>query len=280
MPDPVRMLRTLERARAATLATPGRRGHVVDIPSEVFVVGDLHGNLRNLQQALAHADLKTHRKRHLVLQEVLHGPMDRLALEGDRSHRLLDLVAALKVEFPERVHFLLGNHELAQWTGRAIVKDDLELNGLFREGLKRSYGAHAEALEKAYGAFFDVCPAAIRTASRVLICHSLPAPRYRDKFRWTDLYREYWQPEDLRPGGVLYAIVWGRDPSAEQVDWLLAQADADVLITGHFPCEDGYALASDRHLILDARDERGCACLIPAAAPVAMPDLVNNVIRL
>ena len=40
---------------------------------------------------------------------------------------MVDLFAALKVQFPKQVHYLPGNHEMAQWTGRTVLKADEDL---------------------------------------------------------------------------------------------------------------------------------------------------------
>src|SRR5947209_6550944 len=119
MPDPIRHLTTLRRAVVAFRSTPGRRGRVgyLEDVDEVLVAGDLHGNLENFKTVLQRAELAAHPRRHLVLQEVVHGP-HRYPAGGDKSHQLLDLLAALKCQFPRQVHFLMGNHELAQWTGK------------------------------------------------------------------------------------------------------------------------------------------------------------------
>ena len=104
MPDPDRLLHTLARAAAAFRATPGRTGRLVRLPADaadVLVGGDLHGHLGNFQALLKRADLARHPARHLVLQEVVHGP-NRYPGGGDKSHQLLDLVAALKVQYPDQ----------------------------------------------------------------------------------------------------------------------------------------------------------------------------------
>jgi hypothetical protein len=137
MPDPERLLTTLRRAVLAFRDTPGRRGRFVALEDvdEVLVAGDLHGNLENFRQILHRADLAAHPRRHLVLQEVLHGPF-LYPGGGEKSHQLVDLIAALKCQFPRQVHFLMGNHELSQHTRRRICKDDYDLNTLFYQGVE------------------------------------------------------------------------------------------------------------------------------------------------
>ena len=142
MPDPDRLLTTLRRALDAFRDTPGRCGRLVALDGavEVLASGDLHGNVENFRRLLQKADLANHPGRHFVLQEVVHGPL-RYPAGGDRSHQLLDLIAALKCQHPRQVHFLIGNHELAQLTDRLIAKDDVELNDLFIQGVRTAYGA-------------------------------------------------------------------------------------------------------------------------------------------
>src|SRR5207244_10253355 len=156
MPDPDRLLQTLRRAAQAFRDTPGRRGRLV-VPQdveEVLVAGDLHGNLENFRLLLQKGDLAQKPRRHLVLQELIHGPFHYAGGAGDKSHQLLDLAAALKCQYPRQVHLLLGNHELAQWTERWIMKGDLDLNQAFRAGVDTAYGARAADIYAAYRELF------------------------------------------------------------------------------------------------------------------------------
>ena len=128
----------------------GRSGSVVTLDEtavDVLVVGDLHGHLHNFAEALKVAALATNPGRHLILQELVHDPRTAPdGEEGDLSHRLVDVVCALKCQFPDRVHYLPGNHELSELTGRSIAKKGVPLNSLFRLGLEHSYGAMAGAI--------------------------------------------------------------------------------------------------------------------------------------
>src|SRR5271168_2361882 len=109
MPNPERLLSTLNQAVRAFRATPGRRGHVVYLPleAEVLIAGDMHGSVENFRLLLKIAELAKNPHKHLVLQEVVHGPFLYTG-GGDKSHQLLDLIAALKCQFPTRIHYLLG----------------------------------------------------------------------------------------------------------------------------------------------------------------------------
>src|SRR5262249_47330173 len=163
MPDPDRLLQTLRRAVQAFRETPGRRGRLVSLDgaADVFVAGDLHGNLENFRQLLQRADLGKHPQRHLVLQELIHGP-HRYPGGGDKAHQRVDLLAPLKCQSPRQVHLLLGNHELAQWTDRPIGKEDVDLAEQFWLGVYTAYGEHAEAVYLTYLELFAVVPLAVR----------------------------------------------------------------------------------------------------------------------
>jgi hypothetical protein len=279
MPDPERLLTTLRRAAEACRATPGRRGHVVALADcdEALVAGDLHGNLDNFGRLLKLAELGARPRRHLVLQEVVHGKARYPAGGGDRSHQLVDLVAALKAQYPRQVHFLLGNHELSQWTGRRVEKADEELTELFRAGVRTAYGSRADEVYASYLDFFAAAPLALRTPNRVLLSHSLPSAKRLQGLDLAALEKEVFDEADLRLGGAVHALVWGRDTSAATAAAFLGKMDADLLITGHIPCDRGFDAPNDRQLILDSLGWPACYCLFPTDRPLTHPELIGLV---
>src|SRR5260370_1171434 len=206
MPDADRLLATLCRAVTAFRATPGRRGRVVILPAgaEVFVSGDLHGNLENFRVLLKRAELERNPGRHFVMQEVVHGTF-RYPLGGDKSHQLVDLTAALKCQYPDRVHFLLGNHELAQWTNRRIAKNDEDLLELFRAGVDLTYGDRGPEVCALYLELFATVPLAIHTANRLLLTHSLPNAGRLETFDPAMLERDNHEEAELEPGGAVHS---------------------------------------------------------------------------
>jgi len=278
MPQPERLLPLIRRAVAAFRATPGRRGHVVNVPAdaEVCVAGDMHGNVENFAQLLRVADLPRHQRRHLVLQEMIHGPF-QYPDGSDKSHQMLDLLAALKCQFPERVHFLPGNHELAQWSERRIGKGDANQNEDFRRGVAFAYGDHANAIYAAYMELIAGAPLMIRTPNRVVVSHSLPARQYLETFDPAILERDEFRPDDLSLGGTVHSLVWGKLASEEHVAAFLVKVDADWLITGHIPQETGFATPNSRQLILDAQGSPACYCLFPCDRPLSQSDLIGMI---
>jgi hypothetical protein len=273
MPDPDRLLHTLRRAAAVFRDTPGRRGRVVAPAGadDVLVAGDLHGHVANFRKLLRAADLGGRPRRHLVLQEVIHADPDSPG--PDTSHQLVDLLAALACQYPGRVHFLIGNHELAQATDRPIFKGDAVLNDLFWEGVWSAYGERAAEVYQSYLELFAAAPLALRTPNRIFISHSLPPPRLLETFDPAALEEDPTSPEALAPGGPVYGLLWGRDTSAGHVAAFLAKVDADLLITGHIPCDEGFEVPNDRQVILDCMGEPACYCLLPTDPPVAHDEL-------
>ena len=276
MPAPDRMLTHLRQAVALVRATPGRRGHTVRLENctEVLVAGDMHGHVGHFQTLLKVADLANHPTRHFVLQEVIHGNF-RYPRGGDKSHQLVDLFSALKGQFPKQVHYIPGNHELAQWTDRPVIKADENQNARFREGVLEAYGpTFGPQIYLAYLDLFQALPVALRTPNGVLICHSLPAPRSLALFDPARLERDTYDAEDLQPGGSVHSLLWGRDTSADAAANFLRKMGCDLLVSGHIACDEGFAVPNDRQVILDCAETPAGYMLFPANRPLTHPELV------
>jgi hypothetical protein len=280
MPAPDRMLRTIQQAAHICRQTPGRLGRCVTLTdcTELLISGDIHGNLPLLRQLIAQADLGRHPTRHVVVQELVHGP-HRYPQGGDKSHQLVDVVAAWINQYPGRVHYLLGNHELAQWTERKIVKNDEEMTSSFAQGVRHAYGTHAEPIYESYLRLFAALPIALRTPNGGWLSHSLPNARQLGELSLAKLEVAEHAPDDLLPGGIVYAMTWGRDTAAEHVEQFLQRVAADWLITGHIAQPTGYARPSARHIILDSMHSPGAICQIPTTQPLD-GDAIEAAIRL
>jgi hypothetical protein len=277
VPTPDRVLTLLRQATVLARATPGRRGRVValDHCTEVLVAGDLHGHVPHFQALLKLADLANHPTRHFVIQEAIHGKL-RYPKGGDKSHQLVDLFAALAGQFPKQVHYLPGNHELAQWTNRAVMKADENQNARFQEGVTEAYGPQfGPQVYAAYLDFFRALPLVLRAPNGVLVSHSLPATKFQQLFDLTRLERDAYQDEDLHAGGSVHSLLWGRDTSRTAVEWYLAKLGAELLVSGHIACDAGFAAPNDRQLILDCAEAPGGYVLFPADRPLTHAELVG-----
>jgi Calcineurin-like phosphoesterase len=282
MPDPLKILSTIRRASALIRAAPGRLGGIITLKeaADVMVMGDLHGNISAFKQVLALAALDRQPGRHLVFQELIHGSLTYPDEKGDRSHQLLDVFTALKCQYPDRVHHILGNHELSELTGRSIGKDGEGLNAKFRRGVETAYGSSSGDILESYKALFGSLPLAVRTMNRVYVCHTLPDASDFDTLDLELLKADSWPEEAMKRRGTIYALTWGRDTTPETADRFAAMVDADFFVTGHQPCELGFRQANHRQIIIDGTNPYPCYCLFPALQPLTIDSLLASVHRI
>ena len=235
-------LATLEKAAAANLNTPGRQGNIVvitpDMADDVMITADLHGHRRNFNRIKKIADLDNHPRRHLIMQEVCHGGPTYPSNGGCMSHGMLEDVAKLKEKYPDRLHFILSNHELAELTEYPILKVGKMLNLMFRLGISEMYGAASEKVREGYLKFISSCPLGVRLPGEIFVCHSAPEKCDAKGFDTTVFDREL-GGSDLREGSDVFQMVWGRDYRPENAAAFARLIEAKVLIHGHTPCGTG-----------------------------------------
>lgn len=282
MPDPAKLITTIKQAARIQRHQPGRVGKFVELIDcdEVLVVGDLHGHLANFKQVLQLAKLGEHPRRHVVLQELVHGPFRYPGDGGELSHRLVDVVSAYICQYPGRVHYLLGNHELAQWTRREIAKNNESLNNLFVLGVFSAYPEHTEEMVQAYEELFSSLPVAIRLPNRIFLSHSLPDAGRLESWTLEQLQQAEFHSEDYKSGGCVHAVVWGRDTSESTVKRYLELVNADLLISGHVPAEQGYETPNTLQVILDGKDEKARVLLFPTSELMSQESLLKHLIKL
>lgn len=282
---PLTIEKTIELLREAANAnrkTAARQGNVVQLDEtnadEVLVAADLHGNRLNYARLIERADLANNPRRHLVMQEVCHGG-PTYPNGGCMSHLVLEDVAALKVEHPDRFHFILSNHELAELTDFPIMKASRMLNLAFRTGVQELYGESTERVRQAYLNFLKTCPLAVSLASRVFICHSIPEKLGLEEFD-SDIFERPLETSDYAPRGSIFRLVWGRDFSQENADAFAALVDADILLHGHEPCPEGFQVPNSKQIILDCCGDQACYLIVPASGRVSQAELIQRIERL
>lgn len=248
----------LHRAAELNAHDARRKGNLVELesPCQVIVAGDIHGNRGALAKIIAHAAVEKAEHRVLVLQELIHGPPDPRTRQ-DRSIELLARAARLKLACPQRVLFILGNHDLSQAVGGEITKEGRGVCKTFAAGVAHAYAeAGAEVLQAA-NEFLLSLPLAIRAPNRVLISHSLPSPGRMEQAGVEILTRPA-RSEDLRRGGAVYEWTWGRGQTSEQIDALAARLDVDFFILGHRHTAAGWELIAPRAMTLASDHDHGC----------------------
>jgi len=286
MPDAVatadEVIAVYEQAAEILRSSPLRHGSTFrigpDDADDVLVSADLHGNRGNFNAVVELADLASHPRRHLVLQEVCHGGPS-YADGGCKSHQLLEAATRLVVEYPGRVHYLLSNHELAEVTDYPIMKARRMLNVVFRMGLANAFGRDADRVRQAATAFLRETPLGIAVGSDVFISHSLPERLDRESFD-AEVFDRAMRPSDLMEGGPAFRVVWGRDFRPENAAAFAELVGARVLLHGHEPCEAGYQAPNDTQVILDCCSKAAYCAIIPTRGPVDHATVLKSLIRL
>ena len=137
---------------------------------------------------------------------------------------MLARAAALKRAFPERMHVLLANHEIAQYVGSPVMKEGVRCNEAFEEALDAAFGERWKDVYEEVRAFIRSMPLALRVKREglgdVLCAHSLPSAHLMDRFDLGVLDREL-TDEDFQPRrGSAYLMTWGRDHTPEHLAML------------------------------------------------------------
>jgi hypothetical protein len=275
-----RVISTYGQAEQANWKTTARAGNTIvvtpDLGDDVLVAGDLHGHRPNFNAILKVAALDDHPRRHLVVQEVCHGGPAYPSNGGCMSHSMLEDVAALKVKYPDRVHFMLGNHELAELTDFPIVKNQKMLNLFFRYGLQEMYGPATEKVREACLAFLKSCPLAVRLPGGLFVSHSLPECLDQVGFDKGILDRPLDFP-DYRDRGSVFNMLWGRDYRSENAEIFARLIEANVLIHGHDPCSQGYRVPNGVQVIIDCSSKPAAYLLLPTGEELSHAEVVKRI---
>ena len=249
-----------------------RAGQTVHLPAEgeLWVSGDIHDHRRNFEKFIAAADLANNPQRHIVLHELIHG--DHYDADGcEDSWNMLVEAAELKCAFPEQVHFLMANHDLAQIHGEGIMKAGVSVCDGFNKGIKRDFGDARYKVQVAVTEFLLSSPLAIRTANGIFVSHSLPPDELIPVYDYSVFDRDLVATDYARRTGPVYQLIWGRRATPAGVDQFLEQVGCKLLVTGHQPQDEGYSLNGDRHIIIASDHNKGV--FLPLELDVDYPDV-------
>jgi hypothetical protein len=255
-----------------------RHGSLLELPNygQVIMTGDLHGHRRNFEKLVSYCQLERTPIRHVLLHELIHEePITYTA--HDHSVELLIDAARWKTFFPDQVHFVQSNHELAQLNDHEITKGGRSVAADFDAGVVDLFG-ESEAVDvlKALDDFFASLPAAARSPNRIFFSHSLPN---RDELDFFDprCVRNSPSQIDLSEGGDVYKLVWGRRHDAALLDALAKAWDVDTFIVGHQPQEWGHEVMFERLLVLASDHNHGVFLPIDLSKKHTMSDLVSRI---
>jgi len=257
-----------------------RRGNLVHLPASgsLVVSGDIHGHRRNIERLITYANLAGHPDRHIVLQEIIHGgPEDDAG--GCLSYQLLFKAVQWKLEFPEQVHFVMGNHDTAFIISSEVMKNGKEMNRAMTAALERQFGHAGANVQLAIRQLLLSQPLAVKCANRIWISHSLPNDRLADQFDPGIFERELRIGDCKRPGSA-YLLTWGRRHSQATLDRMAKLLDVDIFVLGHQPQPDGWCRAGNNLIIVASDHNHGHMLPIDLARTYTIDELAESLVPL
>ncbi|MBN1391908.1 MAG: metallophosphoesterase [Sedimentisphaerales bacterium] len=277
---PQSIIDLLNKGAEANTADKFRRGNIIHLPADgrLIAAGDIHGHRRNFERIVAFADLPNNPDNHLLLQEIIHGgPRD--AAGGCLSHKLLLDVVRYKLDFPDRVHIIMGNHDIAFISNSKVMKDGEEMNRLTKLAMDREFEDASADVQLAIRQFLFSQPLAIRCENRIWLSHSLPADNFVNKFDHGILDKQLKINDCVKPGSA-YLLTWGRNFSRKTVDKMAELFDADIFILGHQPQTQGWGQSGEKIIILASDHNHGCLLPIDLAKSYTVDTLIDSIVPL
>lgn len=270
----------LNRGINANQTDKFRRGNLVCLPAtgSLIISGDIHGHRRNFERLVTYADLAGHPDRHIVLQEIIHGgPEDEAG--GCLSYQLLFRAIQLKIDFPDQVHFVMGNHDTACISVSEVMKSGKEMNRAMSSALEREFPRTSPEVKLAIRQFLFSQPLAVKCANRIWISHSLPADRFVEAFDFSVFDRELTTSDCEKPGPA-YVLTWGRRHSQETLNKMAKRLDVDIFIVGHQAQPKGWRQAGENLIILASDHNHGCLLPLDLARTCTLGSLASALVPL
>jgi len=213
----------------------GRPGGLIRVhnAARLIVVGDIHGRYENLEHILKDKEnlrALSHDNVHLLfLGDAIHpaqASQGKHEVHAD-SFRVMFLILSLKAAIPDRVHYLLGNHENAHLGGLGASKAEASEHIAFQKYVRRHF---SEEVLQAYVKFLEAAPVAAKFSAPngdLLFVHGGPSRRLRSEQGLIDICA------GGRRGKGLTDVLWNRNFEPEVIGQFLRDVHARFIIAGH-----------------------------------------------
>lgn len=272
------VIESFDSAKEENLLDRYRTGQIIELPPdhEVWMTGDLHDHRTNFKKLVTSAKLDQNPQRHLILHELIHG--DHIGPDGaEDSWKMLFQAAELKCDFPDQVHFLFANHDLAQVHGEGIMKAGLSVCEAFNKGIKKDFPSAHMSVQLAITEFLLSFPLAIRCPNGLWFSHSLPSDDQIPSYDYSVFDRSPLTSQDYKKRvGPVYQLIWGRKYSESGIARFAENVRAQLIITGHQPQEMGYLTIGDQLVILDSSHNQGVFLPLSTSTPYTIDHLVSR----
>ena len=277
--NPNLALQSLKQATEANWNNVHRKGSTAHLPARgnVLLTGELHDHTYFFAMICKLAKLHKNPDQHVVLHELIHG--EHMVNDMDFSVRLLLKAAALKAAYPDQVHIMLGNHELAQFIGSGTFKKGVTHVQAFNDGVDYIFGDRSEEIHQAINAFIASMLLAVKCPNGIMCSHSLPSPNRMLEFDPKVIHRKIKQ-DDLADNSDVYALVWGRNQTPDVTSRLQFAWDTRVFVCGHQKADMGYETQTDSMLILASNHGHGMVLPIRLDEKYELSDLMVRCVPL
>ncbi len=251
------LIDALEKGTQANLQSKYRHGNLIRLsgPGQLIMTGDIHDHDRNYEKLVRFANLENQPESHLVLHELIHrghAAMPNLCY----SYRLVAQAALLKATYPDQVHYLLGNHAMAQIAREEVLKNGQPMIQAILDALREEFGSDSEKVLEVMDAFLISLPIAIRTENRIWISHSLPSFRHLKEFD-DSIFDMDITRDAIANNTSLRALTWDRSHNDKCMADLKERWDVDFFLVGHQAQETGFARPHDNMIILASDHNHG-----------------------
>jgi hypothetical protein len=288
--SPSQVIAAFEAGASANLSAQCRRRSIDHItgPGQLIATGDLHDHPVNFRAIVKLAGMEAQPDAgtagpHATFHELIHS--DKLIDGMDMSYRVLCRVAALKAAFPERVHALLANHEIAQVHGQGVSKNGVNCVKAFNAGVEYVFGSEAARVDEAIRGFIASMPLALRCTPSaggrdVLCAHSLPGSDALDRFDPSVLERALTDGDFTPRLGSAHLMLWGRGQSEQELQTLADRWGVGLFLLGHESAPEGVAPLGTRALILNSDHDRGVCCRVGLERELSQSDALAQIVPL
>jgi hypothetical protein len=277
---PQTIIQILNKGSESNRQDPCRKGNIINLPEKgsVVLTGDLHGHRRNFERIVAFSDLSNNPDRHLVLQEIIHGGQED-DKGGCVSYKLLIEAIKLKLEYPDRVHIIMGNHDTAVISEGSVMKDGREMNNAMRMALVREFNDASKAIIEALQKYLMSQALAVKCQNGIWISHSLIDDRNIDNFDTCIFEREITLADCSRNGQV-YNFTWGRNQSQQLLDKLSEILNIRIFVLGHQTQKDGWLKAGKNAAIIISEHNHGCILPLELSKSYTLEEIVEKIVPL
>lgn len=241
----------------------GNPGGLLELPPHIkpIIVGDLHAQVDNLLTLLCENStldaLEKGEAALVLLGDAVHREEKELLSEMDSSLLIMDLILTLKQRFPDRVFFVIGNHDSFSTD---VMKGGIPQSVLWKKKLLECRGPE---FVHEMGIFYQLSPLVVLSAD-FLACHAGP-PRSAVTIETLVEARQF--PEIVRDltWNRLKTPVWPAGYGKGQVRRFrksLELSDSTPFIVAHYPQDRTGTLwlnageIAQHHILFSARTDQ------------------------